>query len=438
MSKIKKNSKKRPTILNKKRRLELEKLGLEQSTVIKSEAGKTYMVDTIEELVNQSPGIVCVSVTQDSEIQINDKRIRLKKGKDMVMSYGYYQGLRKKGIGKSIFKPANRTFASRFRRYRGEDLDGKKLMVWRFGGIGDLMFAQPLMKYLRHTYPKSEIVFATSPSNMDLFSMWETHILNGVTYIPFSTDFLDEYDYHMTFEGSIERCREAHNLSAIDTFMKVANVEFDPMDEKFQTKLIPDKESFFKVLPLIPSKTIAFQIRASSPLRTYDMTKAVEIIDMLTDIGFNVGILDNYNEARDIQLLLNAKNVFKNPSKVMNLAGMSSSLKYCVSILEACVGAIATDSSISHLAAALGKPVVGVYGPFRGDIRMNYYKTGDWVNISDTWNECGKAPCYYHDSDLKQCPYIRDNKGYIGCMRAAPTELIVEKFVKLYEKYGEK
>ena len=41
-----------------------------------------------------------------------------------------------------------------YKKYNGEDLNDKTLLVWRHGGIGDLMFMMPPLRLLKIKYPK--------------------------------------------------------------------------------------------------------------------------------------------------------------------------------------------------------------------------------------------------------------------------------------------
>lgn len=421
----------------KKKKKQFEKLGISSSYDTMLKQGGLNMKGTIDEIANCESTIICARTVSPCIMKLGGKDIKVLSGTDLVMPMGlYFQSRRNEKTKEEYLKPSARTFKERFRRYRGQNLDNKKLLIWRFGGIGDLMFAQPLIQFLKYTYPTCHITFGTSPNNMSVFDFWPTGLVDHVITMPFQSKELDETDYHLTFEGSIERCREAKTLPAIDVFAKMANLEFNAFD--FAPIVLPNKELVFQLRQVIPEKTVALQVRASSMNRSLSTAKVIELINAVTDLGFNVGILDAKKTSEWIdKFIVGTTGYFKHPYRVFNLAKVSESLQHCVAILSVCSGAIATDSSVTHLAAGLEKPIVGIYGPFRGNIRMSYYKTGAWVDTPSDWNECGACPCFYHENELRKCPYLKQNK-HVGCLDAINVNEVIEKFVGLYEQFVEK
>lgn len=420
---------------SKKKKYLFRKLGIE-STFLKARQTGSGIINTIDELIKQPPSIVIGRGIRDCRLNVGGGLIELRKDVEVVMPVGLFvQGYNSKKTHEKFLKPSSRTFSERFRRYRGQDLTDKKLLIWRFGGAGDIVFSQPLLQYIKHKWPTSKISYATAPDNVEIFSFFPKGLVDRPLTMPFTAKQLDEHDYHLTFEGGIERCKEAHVLNSIDVFRKIANLDFDP--NLFQTKITPNPDLVLQLRRKLPPKLIALQVRASSPLRTFQLNKGVEIINALTELGFNVGILDSHQMTNDVEAFVSQVQLFRHPFRVFNLAQYSLNFQHCIAILQNCEGAVATDSSITHFGCALGKPVVGVYGPFMGELRMKYYRTGAWVNTCDTWNHCGKCPCCFHEAEIPQCPYMVRNLGP-GCMEFFSTQKVIEKFVDLYEKLVEK
>jgi ADP-heptose:LPS heptosyltransferase len=423
--------------ISKKKKQMLKKLGCDH-VVDSYKKNEANMKATLKEVMSEPPSYVCGRVISSHKLTItmNGQEMRLSPGDEMMMPLGFFLQNKEMTDKKTkqtmqIMKPATKTFLERFRRYNGQDLSNKTLLIWRFGGIGDIMFCQPLVKHIKKTFPNSKVVFATAPNNKGVFSFWPSGLVDDVTDIPFNSKFMDEADYHLTFEGSIERCKEAHEINCYDIFAKVAGLEFNPKD--YPLEAFPDPNIVDSLRPYIPPKTIAFQMRASSNLRTMPLTKSIEIINALTDLGFTVGIIDSSREEKIVQSVID-QCPLKRKERVINLAKLSKSLNHCVSILKLCCGSVSTDSSVTHLANAVGIPSIGIYGPFRGELRMLYYDNADWVNGSDGWNECGRAPCYAHDAQAHLCPYMQ-KKQFVGCLQCIDVDKLVDKFVNIYSKF---
>lgn len=412
--------------MSKKTKILLDKLGLPSNKVILE---KDLVKNTVKEIKSETPRMACVRANFSFSWNVGGEDLQFHKGREYIMAVGTFLEHRKSDEHNVIFDPASTKFKDVFKRYNGQNLDYKALLIWRFGGIGDLMFAQPLIKYLKSTYPTCKIFFATAPKNTTLFRSWPSGLVDKPLAMPFEKDIMRECDYHLTFEGSIERCKEAHTTSAFDIFKKMAGVEFDIND--YPTELILDDALTSAIRPFIPPNTVAIQLRASSQLRNLPIPNVVRIAKKLVERGYLPGIIDLSREAENVDVFV--KNLNNAGIKAINLARYSESLQHCLSILKCCIGAIATDSSITHLTPAIGKPVLGLYGPFTGDVRMSYYKTGDWIDGSKNWNECKKAPCYFHDNDIRNCPYL-SSKHPPGCLMQLKEDEVVEKFELLLDK----
>jgi ADP-heptose:LPS heptosyltransferase len=384
------------------------------------------MVNTLDELLSETPLYVCAKAVDKVTLNINGTSVNFEKNKEYVFPLQIFMSSRTHN-GKTVFIPSDRSFPSRFRPYRGQNLDNSSLLVWRFGGLGDLIFTQPLIKYLKATYPTCKICFATAPKNIDLLRCWPRGLLDTGAAQPFQAQLLDDYDFHLTFEGAIERCKEAQTTNCYDIFQRVANVKFNMQD--YYPELAVFTQIQDKIRPFIPPNTVAVQLRSSSPLRTYPLDKAADLVNALGDAGFVAGIIDSRDSTFGIQDMIMDRGV-KDPSKFLNLSLLSATIPHCVAALDLCVGSIAVDSAIVHMSAALEKPVLGLYGAFTGDIRMKYYKNADWMEPEEGWNACSKRPCFSHGESSVACPYIQ-NEAYPGCLSSMAPEAIVERFRKV-------
>ena len=357
--------------------------------------------------------------------------MNVKKDEILCMTFNVYQQVRKAKLnGKTMFKPYRHHFSKYFRRYRGEDLNGKSLLIWRTGGIGDIIVIQSVVKQLKERFPNVSITFSTIEKNMPILASWDKGLIDRVTTLPFSLDVLKDHDYHMTFEGIIERCKEAEKENCYDIYNRVASQKYDP--DKYNPTIKSDHILDKTIERLsIPEKTVALQTRASSILRTMPPEIMIDIINILHEKGYNVGIIDSQLYSSSIDKLISAMIIDK--QRMVNLSSASKTILHGVSLMNKCIGAICIDSAFSHIAAALGKPVVTVYGPFKGKVRMKYYKNVDLVEPEDDWNDCGKYPCFFHDDRLSQCPYI-ERKERPGCMLSIKAKDVVEKFINLLEK----
>lgn len=352
----------------------------------------TQMVKNLEELRESPPNIIIANAAKNlTFIQNYFKKQRLRKGQNYVMGLGVFQQLhRDVKTGRKYLKPAKLQFKNLYTPYIGQDLTDKSLLVFRTGGIGDLLFIQPNLNFLKEKYPSCTIKFCCGPQYQSMVETWDC--VDEVLDLPFNLKELQHADYHALFEGVIERCKLAENMNAYNLFSDWLGLSLP--DEKLipTQKPKPEKVDFciekLEEWGVQPYKFVLTQLRASSPIRTPRPEFWVNIIDELTDRGYDVLITDNPRQAENVDNFINA---VKNKHRVFNFCQFSKSLDYSIAIASLASCVIATDSALGHIAASMEIPCYGIYGPFPGHIRLKTYPKAKWV---DAEKHC--APCFIH------------------------------------------
>ena len=159
----------------------LKKLGLDPSGI--------EFANSVDDLVKQTPAMVTAKACSNSAILIDGSPINIYSGDMLVMSLNVYLKAKRslKAKRKSILMPKeSKQFNSMFRRYRGEDLTDKTLLIWRSGGIGDLCFSQPLIRYIKEKWPTCEILYATAPRFLSTFHSWGDGLVDKILPIPYT------------------------------------------------------------------------------------------------------------------------------------------------------------------------------------------------------------------------------------------------------------
>jgi len=384
-------------------------------------------VDTLEDLRKTPPNIVVAEAVVDTKFVQNwFKNQMLVKETKYVMGLGVYQQLHYDMPRKvTILKPTKPVFKNMYIPYEGEDVDDCSLLVFRTGGIGDLLFIQPNLIYLKEKYPTCKIKFACGPQYQSMVETWEC--VDEVLDLPFKFQELEDSDYHMMFEGVIERCRESHTTNSYRLFSKWLSLNLP--DEKLvpHQKAKPEKiEECRKILndwKLEEKSFIVMQLRASSPVRTPSPEFWKKLIDTLTEQGYNILLTDNPRQSENVDKFIKG---VKNPEKVFNFCQHSKTLDYTIAITSLSIGTIATDSSLNHIAASLDLPCFGIYGPFPGEIRLATYPKADWI---DAERHC--APCFIHGS--RSCPQAGVD-GFSPCYNNIDVIDVVERVERLFNK----
>lgn len=384
--------------------------------------------------------------------------IHMKRKVPYVMSDPIAQDIAKRNKGAvqrfEIFEP-------HYKPYLGQNLDKKKIAIWRTGGFGDLLFITPLVEYFKRKYPTCKVSVATSARFRDV---WQNNPnidkFTSSFSLPIPLAFVNKHDYVGIFEGTIENFKGSDQFCAIDAFAFNLGVFDMPKELKRpryylkQAEINAAKNKVRSATGLDIYKTpyICFQWKSSSLLRDYPYEKLVSAMYRLQKrTGHKIVILThpNYRNLIEHEIKMAMNHVIGGDATLdyVNLAGVTA-YRESAAVLALSTGLVGIDSSLAHLAAALGVPSVTVYGPFKAEWRTVYNQN----NISlQNQGVCPNAPCAYHTQpgDQDGLPFnlcTSDNQfpqfgkdKFCRVMESITVDEIEESFMKLMEmqKNGE-
>ena len=391
-----------PQINNRLKKSEYRDLGIDPDQTL-------VEVATLEQLRRNPPNIVIAEAIKNLKfIQNWVREQELKKKVRYVMGLGVFNQLQYANNGTlKILKPAPMKFKNLYKPYIGQDLTDKTILVFRTGGIGDLLFIQPNLRYLKKKYPTCKILFACGPQYQTMVENW-TDCVDEVLDLPFVFQKLIQSDYHVLFEGVIERCIQARTVNAYNLFSKWMGLDLP--DELLIPRQEAKDEKLAECIDILEKNNIKIkdflllQLRASSPIRTPNHMFWVKIINELNKRHHKVVITDNPRQHNNIDKFIK---LLDKPGMVFNFAKYSETLDYSIALTKLTKSTITTDSAFSHIAASLDIPCFGIYGPFPGEIRLKTYPKACWINSK---RHC--APCFLHGH--KPCPQAASDK-YSPC-----------------------
>jgi len=368
-------------------KFELKDLGLSENNI--------RIVDTVEEIKRNPPNIIVAECVRDvAFVQNRFKLQRMRKKTQYCMGLGVYAQLKHDENRKvKVLRPGKFKFKNIYKPYMGQDLTNKSLLIWRTGGIGDLLFINPILRYLKNKYPTCKILFACGPQYQPMVDNFDN--VDRVLDLPFPANVLFETNYHAVFEGVIERTREAEKTNALVLFSRsmgldIPEEELVPIQTAKEDRVNECKKTL-EEWGILNEPFVLLQPRASSPIRTPRYSLWAKIINKIVSLGYKVVITDSPHQKDRLNDYI--KGLLCQDS-VFNYAGISKSLDYSIAMASLSEMCISTDSALIHIGASLGKKVFGLYGPFPAHIRMSTYKNCDYVEPS-TYS-CKSGPCYLH------------------------------------------
>ena len=410
----------RPNNTKKLTNLVVRDLGLTKDNIQK--------VATIEELRENPPNIVIAQAQRSYRfVQNYFKEQWLKKKTKYILGLGVFQQLQMDPSGKrKLLKPTGPKFKNLYRPYIGQDdIDGETLLIFRTGGIGDLLFIQPNLRYLKEKHPDCRIEFACGPQYQPMVEAWDC--VDEVLDLPFPLSKLQKAKYHVLFEGVIERCEEAEDSNAYNLFSRWMGLDLP--DELLVPKQTPQPELVDKCTEILgewglPEKSfIVMQLRASSPIRCPKPDFWLDMINKLTARGHHIVLTDNPRQGDKVDQFI--RKVYKK-DMVHNFCSKSDSIAHSIALISLAEGVIATDSAMNHIAVSVDVPAFGLMGPFPGYVRYKTYKKVDYINAK---RHC--APCFLHG--VNPCKEAAGD-GFSPCYENIDTGEVVDRYEALIER----
>lgn len=349
------------------------------------------MHDDITSFETEMPNFVCAESIAYQKLKMFDgTMIEVEKGDIACMTGSMYKS---HVLQKPTLVPAKVKFADVYHPYKGQDLNGKKLFVWRSGGIGDLIFIRPILMAFKEKYDV-EIIFATRTKYHAMVEQWDDCI-DQLTSVPFLVnETLEQADYHITFEGIIERCRAAEEIDVHDLFARHSYINVEKWNRPMKCIC---KNNVFSMLP---KKYAVLQLGASANVRSPFFGNLLPIANHITE---HMDLIIS-GSPRERRMIDDFTTCCKDPSRIINFSYHTGSIVDAVKLVTNARLVVAPDSSHVHMAGTQGVPCVGLYGPFPWKTRATHYENfiGIEPEESDVCEFGGKG-CFKH-AHLK-CDY---------------------------------
>ena len=301
--------------------------------------------------------------------------------------------------------------------YNGENLFGKKLITFRNGGVGDLIFQLPSLKDIKDTYNENvKLSVCCNEQYLSIFN--DLPYLDNVISLPLELDVLLQNDYFVNFEGLIESSERAEFINAYDLhaekfFVKPKNMNPILVSNEKNDSIVLNEINRDKI-----NIVIAFQ--ASAPIRSVHPDIYANLI---AEVGLkhpNVKfyICGTKNQCERIDIMVDAIKKQANVYNCINWSKKHSDLGLTISLIKYSDCVISPDSGLLHIAGGFNIPCIGLYGAFPSKLRIGYYinAIGLDANSNCIFAERNKfKSCFQHG--VGSCKSaIKNAEVYSPCM----------------------
>lgn len=294
------------------------------------------------------------------------------------------------------------------------------LLIGRTGGLGDLILLTPVLREIKRRWPTVRIAVACIRELGQ--GLENLPFVDEILPYPVTVEKANTYDGWLWLENAVEKGEDSRTLHSVDCVAKFIGLDLPPDCDKRQAYVVSPMEraDILEAYPRVPGvRRLCIQPKASAACRTYNKTG--QVIAEFLKKGWEVFLLGNAGEFKT------------EPKPGLRTVTDGWTFRHRAALVETADCLLAPDSSLLHVAGALGVPAVGLYGVFPWQLRTAYAPTTVALTRIEGF-PC--APCHYHARPGKPFP---DNcptkaKGFCGVMDAIPVERIVKTIEEIARK----
>jgi len=283
----------------------------------------------------------------------------------------------------------------------------------KLGGIGDVLMTTPLLKTIKTLIPNSHLIYATDMVySKGALGDIINHVPQVDELIPFSESVGQTYDYciDITATGLDQELPGTIPPNRIDMFADAVGVSIyaDPIPiyeitstERKEAKQ-EIKTKYLKNKTRKSQKLIIVHARSNDARRTWPLDNVDKLCDLLIKDPNTTVLLCDWGHT---------VNRWKEKERLFTLLDIP--LPQIAALIEQCDLVICPDSSMLHLAGALQKKIVTIFGPIPPESRINYYANASAVTL-----KLSCSPCFYN-------PRCRNNIGNkLDCLTQITPEMV--------------
>lgn len=308
--------------------------------------------------------------------------------------------------------------------------DGR-IMIMRNGGIGDHVMILPALRIFREMFPvNSKIWLATQKAKHPIF--FNNSSVDRLYPLPLRLSVLLKADYLIDFSARND-WYDLDRLHMTDSFLNFLKIDYEKVIDKtpeipWDRKRSPRIYSLFKGVRRAHRNKplVLLNWKASNRLRDLPPEKLFFLIKAFKNFLFVVAQPKNLSEEVSKLLKDCGDNVF-------NCTPQMSSLEDYIAAIANCGAVVSTDTAAGHLAEALEKPSLILYGPTRDELWIRYYKRALPVRAEYSGKTC-RSPCGLTKNTEDGCPEaMLIGSSFSPCLLSIAEEKIESAFVKLME-----
>jgi len=278
----------------------------------------------------------------------------------------------------------------------------------RLGGIGDVLMTTPLLKAIKKLIPHCTLIYITDLLNS------QGALADVIKHNPYVDKLISnvekgqyKYDYIVDITAT-GLGREKPGMvppNRIDMFAGEVGISVtaDPVptyivtDQEKKVAIKRIKDEFLLGAKRKDVNIIIIQARSNDARRTWPLYYTEELCDMLAKDPKNRVIVIDWGDA-----------AVRWKPKTRIFPVLNETLPPIAALVEQCDLVICPDSSTLHLAGALGKKTIAIFGPIPPESRINHYYNATAVVV--------RLPCSFCWYAVRCLKNNTTNQGKLDCL----------------------
>lgn len=293
------------------------------------------------------------------------------------------------------------------------------LIKRRLGGIGDVIMSTPLLKHIKRLIPTCELTYAT-----DLKYSWGAlaEVIKHNPYVDILTgngEYTEsDYDYSIDITSTGLNREKAGTIppNRIDMFAEAVGIDVSSDPEPDWIVTGQEREEAKKLVKkYIPDgkarkdyKLVMIQCRSNDSRRCWPVEHVDKLADLLARKENYIVFLMDWGSSVDLWKDRTRVHAIKDQPLVETAAFMQQ-----IDLV------ICPDSALLHLAGALNKKTVAIFGPIPPQSRVNHYP-----NCTAVYRKLACSFCWYEPKCNKH------NGSKLECLTKLLPETVYDEAVK--------
>lgn len=259
------------------------------------------------------------------------------------------------------------------------------ITIIRPGRYGDLILLTPCLREIKRRWPNKQLQVACLPHYRDA--------LIGLPYIDSFLEYPVPMESNMGHVVSLEvlssLAKRERELHMTDLFASRLGIE-SIANKKPDFILTQDERNWaFDAYPRSKKNRVAIQVKSSTPSRDYPPAKMAEVIRMLIGRKWDVVLIGLPHE------------ISGDSPDITNCAKDNLTFRQSAAVIATAPVFLGPDSSMIHVAGALGTPAVGLFSVVPWSLRTSYCPT---TFVIQAKQGCDIAPCFHAPRALSGFP----------------------------------